>query len=471
MIDFKCEFCGADVEAPESLAGQAEACPTCGALQTIPLLQELTPRAQAPTTKDPSNVHGLPYATTSRADQQAVTESPTSAPEATWCLDCGRKINSGATRCPNCGWPVPLMTYEDHPLAHQVLSEWLAIDPTTKLRCFGCERKLSLAGLPTPTMKCPFCGFIPSPGICQAWLNVLERRRQREIVSQPRLRAVKRTEAWNGPKRQGQCSRCGKESRSLTETEDKQWACRTCYWELYPALATERQIHNLRRAGITVPDDLIGKEGRRLWVVHSLRKLGLSLPDDTPLAELLPANPIHDLNVILGSEHGGPISVGFDAPVHHFYTKVAGVAFKNDDGSDRQEILSKCFPLQTLRVEHEDNNPHDRNAIRISTDDGRQIGYLFKHEASNVWLRMKRNFTHAAVSANITGGTKNKPHLGMTILFLVGRPGVSQEEMQAYLARIMPAIAADVYDYDPDDYDADDDDDGEGDSDGDSNRR
>jgi hypothetical protein len=115
-----------------------------------------------------------------------------------------------------------------------------------------------------------------------------------------------------------------------------------------------------------------------------------------------------------------------------------------------------------LRVEHEDNNSHDPNAIRISTEDGQQIGYLFKHEASNLWLRMRRNFTHMAVSANITGGTKNKPHLGMTILFLVGRPGVSKEEMLAHLVRIMPGVAAEVYGYDPDDYDADDDDEQDG---------
>jgi hypothetical protein len=440
MIGFKCGNCGEDMESPEGLAGETLNCPRCGSVRRVP--------------------------------PQAAIASPGSAPETTWCLDCGRKIQSGATRCSKCGSPVSLMTYEDHPLAHQVLVEWLATDPTTKLRCFGCERKLSLAGLPTSTMKCPFCGFIPSPGICQALLRVLEGRRQRELAGQPRLRGVKRAgeraEAMNGPKRRGDCSQCGDAPRFLLrETEDKQWVCLRCYRKLYPALATERQIYNLRRAGISVPDDLSVGEGRRLWVVHSLRKLGLSLPDDKPLAELLPGDPIHDLNVVLGLAHGGPASVGRDAPLSHFYTKVAGVTHKNDDGSDRQEILSTCSLLQMLRAENEDNNPHDPNAIRISTEDGQQIGYLFKHEASNFCLRMQRNFAHVAVSANITGGTKNKPHLGMTILFLVGRPGVSQADMQAYLVSIMPAVAADVFNYDPDDYDRDDDDE-QDDSDDDS---
>jgi hypothetical protein len=254
----------------------------------------------------------------------------------------------------------------------------------------------------------------------------------------------------------------------LRETEDKHWVCLKCYRELYPALATECQIYNLRRVGFTVPDDLTEKEGERLWLLHLGRKLGIALPDDMPLAELLRMNAedsfIQRLQPILAAEHEQHVTEEIKRrseylpPVRHFYTKVAGVTYKNDDGSDRQDILSTCSPLKKLRLEHEDNNPHDPNAIRVCTEEGRQIGHLFRDVASDVWWRMQHNFTYAAVSANLTGGTKEYPQLGMNIILLVGRPRVSQEEMQAYLVRIMPAVAADVYGYDPADYDRDDDD-------------
>jgi hypothetical protein len=109
-------------------------------------------------------------------------------------------------------------------------------------------------------------------------------------------------------------------------------------------------------------------------------------------------------------------------------------------------------------VEHEANNPHDPNAIAVFTEDGRQIGHLFRDVASDVWWRMQHHFTYEAISANITGGTKDYPQLGMNILLLVGRPGVSEEEMRAYLDNIMPSVTADAYD-DRSDGDADDDDD------------
>jgi hypothetical protein len=108
-------------------------------------------------------------------------------------------------------------------------------------------------------------------------------------------------------------------------------------------------------------------------------------------------------------------------------------------------------------VEHEDNNPHDPNAIRVCTEDGRQIGHLFRNVASDVWWRMQHGFTYAAISANITGGAKANPQLGMNILLLVGRPGVSLEEMQTYLDGISRKVEADAYD-DRSDRDEDDDD-------------
>ncbi len=36
MIEFKCSQCGETMQAPESLAGETEKCPKCGALRRVP---------------------------------------------------------------------------------------------------------------------------------------------------------------------------------------------------------------------------------------------------------------------------------------------------------------------------------------------------------------------------------------------------------------------------------------------------
>jgi hypothetical protein len=57
-------------------------------------------------------------------------------------------------------------------------------------------------------------------------------------------------------------------------------------------------------------------------------------------------------------------------------TKVAGVTFANPDGTSRQELISQCKKYQPLRLVAEPENPYDRDAVRIETMHGSQLGYL-----------------------------------------------------------------------------------------------
>lgn len=394
MIEFKCSQCGEGMEAPQSLAGEMLECPKCGLPNRVPSLG--APDGLAPA-GDPGR--SVPPGYPSGADQDSTTYAD---------------AQDG---------PIPgvrAIMVQGRIVEYRTDDGW--------------------------------------------WFGSAEEA----IAHLPRLGIeARRAAAKTGPKRQGECSRCGKAPRSLRETEGKRWVCLKCLSELYPALATKGKIQYLRHVGFTVPDELTDKECKRLWLLHYGRKVGLSLPDDTPLAELLRLDAEESLTQraqsVLAAEHERHVTEEIERrseylpPVRHFYTKVAGVTYKNDDGSDRQEILSTWSPLQPLRVEHEDNNPHDPNAIRICTEDGRQIGYLSRDVASDVWWRMQHRFTYAAVSANIYGGTKDCPPLGMNILLLVGRPGVSLEEMQSYLDGISLEVQADVYDdrYDRKDGDAD----------------
>ncbi len=36
MIQFKCRFCGGEIESPQSMAGHMETCPACGRMQAVP---------------------------------------------------------------------------------------------------------------------------------------------------------------------------------------------------------------------------------------------------------------------------------------------------------------------------------------------------------------------------------------------------------------------------------------------------
>jgi hypothetical protein len=58
-----------------------------------------------------------------------------------------------------------------------------------------------------------------------------------------------------------------------------------------------------------------------------------------------------------------------------FFAKVHGVSFKNDDGSSRQEIISRCKVGEELDIIPEPTNRHDRGAMKVCRKNGEQLGY------------------------------------------------------------------------------------------------
>ena len=69
------------------------------------------------------------------------------------------------------------------------------------------------------------------------------------------------------------------------------------------------------------------------------------------------------------------VTMATDAkPLQPFYSKIAGVTRKNDDGSSRQKLLKKCKVGQPLKLAREPANPADENAVMVLTMDGKQEG-------------------------------------------------------------------------------------------------
>jgi hypothetical protein len=68
----------------------------------------------------------------------------------------------------------------------------------------------------------------------------------------------------------------------------------------------------------------------------------------------------------------------------HWLTTVVGVSFKNENGSDRQSIITRCREGEAILLIREPNNKFGPNAIRVCRTNGDQIGHIARDEAYRV---------------------------------------------------------------------------------------
>ena len=61
---------------------------------------------------------------------------------------------------------------------------------------------------------------------------------------------------------------------------------------------------------------------------------------------------------------------------HVFYKHVLEINLKNQDGTNRQEIIRCCNRGEELLLVLEPDNPHDSDAVKVCRKNGQQIGYL-----------------------------------------------------------------------------------------------
>ncbi|RTK97278.1 MAG: hypothetical protein EKK64_01740 [Neisseriaceae bacterium] len=102
----------------------------------------------------------------------------------------------------------------------------------------------------------------------------------------------------------------------------------------------------------------------------------------------------------------------------HIITRVVGVTFPNEDGTSRQHIIrDNCYVGQMVDLIHEEDNPRDKNAIKVCTSDGKQIGYIPK-DISSVLVRKSKDFDFYALINN-TGLFKN--YYAKVIIFIVDK--------------------------------------------------
>ena len=92
-----------------------------------------------------------------------------------------------------------------------------------------------------------------------------------------------------------------------------------------------------------------------------------------------------------------------------FFTKIVGVTFKNNDGSDRQTII-EALEDQLLENEHvslilkrDPQNPYDHNAIIVQDGQHRQIGFLSRDVSFTLAPMMDNGIVIECFLQQITG--------------------------------------------------------------------
>ncbi len=100
-----------------------------------------------------------------------------------------------------------------------------------------------------------------------------------------------------------------------------------------------------------------------------------------------------------------------------FRTKVRGVTHSNPGlfGPNRQNIIAKCQPGEAVKLVRDEDNEHDKNAVKVCRKNGQQIGFLGRDVAANIAPMMDDGAYVAAEISNITGGTDAKPILGVNL--------------------------------------------------------
>lgn len=119
--------------------------------------------------------------------------------------------------------------------------------------------------------------------------------------------------------------------------------------------------------------------------------------------------------------------------VRHFFSKVVGVTYRNDDGSSRQDAIQDCWPGDRLALRHEPRNRYDPNAVQVCAENGAQLGFIRADIAEDIVDQRARGYTWGACVASVSGG----PDIyGCNIVLVIGEPGASLSRIQTYVSRL-----------------------------------
>jgi len=124
------------------------------------------------------------------------------------------------------------------------------------------------------------------------------------------------------------------------------------------------------------------------------------------------------------------------AGITHSFTKVAGVSFRNRDGSNRQEAIQRCRSHEQLFIEAEPDNPVDANAVQVVKETGEQLGYLPAALAASVAAGLQDERTYVGYVAAVLTPDDAYDTYGLELLLVEVPPIATLEDYQRYMDQL-----------------------------------
>jgi len=114
-----------------------------------------------------------------------------------------------------------------------------------------------------------------------------------------------------------------------------------------------------------------------------------------------------------------------------FSLPAIGERHDNEDGTSRQEELSRCEPGEGVRLVREPENEHDHMAVAIISCRGVKVGYLKRDRAVWIGSKIDRGYDVRAIVERVKGS-----HLPGAVLGLVMRVNLEGEHPELILPSV-----------------------------------
>lgn len=109
--------------------------------------------------------------------------------------------------------------------------------------------------------------------------------------------------------------------------------------------------------------------------------------------------------------------------IYSIPTKLVGVSFKNEDGSDRQELIKQLKSGDDITIEPEPDNKYDSNSHIIKHND-KILGHIKRELAKELVEKKQKGEKIICIKDwNITG--QEKHNIGLNILIELESGGES----------------------------------------------
>lgn len=94
-------------------------------------------------------------------------------------------------------------------------------------------------------------------------------------------------------------------------------------------------------------------------------------------------------------------------------TRIVGASYEN-----RQEVIAKCKPNESIWLERESTNPFDCNAVRVTRNDSEQLGFLNRFLAAAIAATLDAyGLPVRGKVEQVIGSSYNGYSLGLVISF------------------------------------------------------